>query len=691
MTDTFGTPGAKMSLFRNCETAEKQEDVTFDDILTAILRGHYKAVVNELRAAGSQDDAKAIKRERLPAFTPAGTFSPRNNTSLIEPSGYFVLDFDKVGDAAKMRQELALDPFVAAAFVSPSGNGVKAFVLIEPAKSQEDIKRIFPHLSNYFRKKGYILDKSGKDISRLCIMSHDPDLWMRDSPKVFRIEDHPLNDVETLTKAVENSISQFARGVESTTSTRPTPETNAAALEHLRNCIKAGEKNKANGTSRHEYMLSACTTGMRYVMAGHITEDESLATILDEYGHLFPGDKTRHEDAVRAWKGARIHAEAKGALHPKLSNESTWVRPSTPDDVTPERIAELFAMAFAPTWSNKPPEVPDLITLNDQGIARSGSMSLIMAGTKQGKSSVCGAIYAKAINPELDEIDSLGFKVFLPESKPRVVYFDTEQSDDETWTSWEKAIMRAGFKHGEELPEHVVENHICLTGIFSHVDKQAMVLHTLENSVDVGLVIIDGLGDLVSDVNAQAECSALMDRIRAVASSQRIGLVATIHTNPSPDGAATKPRGHLGSDLLRRVRSYIRVSKDKEKQIHTITIEGSRTGMDNVKTYFRWDGSKNRHVLCDKDVVVPESQSNVKLRNMMDEIMGITYWKYNELRDAIMKVTGQKEGAAKKKISQALAAGIIEKGLQGQYRIVRIGAREDVFDDALDDDDDGLF
>ena len=686
MTDTFGTPGARMSLFRNCQTNKKQEDVTFDDILTAIIRGHHKAAIDTLRAIVSQDDAKSFKRSGLPAFTPAGTFSERNKTALIEPSGYFVLDFDKVEDPARLKREFALDPFVAAAFVSPSGNGVKAFVLIEPATSQEDIERIFPHLSNYFRKKGHTLDKSGKDISRLCIMSYDPDLWMRDSPKVFRIEDHPLDDVETLTKAVENSISQFARGVESTTSTRPTPETNAVALEHLRNCIKAGEKYKANGTSRHGYMLSACVTGMRYVLTGHITEDEGLATILDEYGHLFPGDKTRREDAVNAWKGARIHAEAKDPLHPKLSNQSAWVRPSTPDDVTPERMAELFAMAFAPTWSNKPPEVPDLITLDGQGIARSGAMSLIMAGTKQGKSSVCGAIYAKAVNPELDEIDSLGFDVFLPEGKPRVVYFDTEQSDDETWTSWEKAIMRAGFKHGEELPEHVVENHICLTGIFSHVDKQAMVLHILENSVDVGLVIIDGLGDLVADVNAQAECSALMDRIRAVASSQRIGIVATIHTNPAPDGTATKPRGHLGSDLLRRVRSYIRVSKDKERQIHTITIEGSRSGMDNIKTYFRWDDDKHRHVLCDKDVVIPTSASDLKLRAEFDSIMNNTFWSYNELIKEIEDRTGKKTTAAKGYVKKAVKAGFIERdaaGNRGSYRFIRSAERSDENDNGL--------
>lgn len=688
MSDAFGTPGAKMSVFKNCKTAEKQEDLTLDDILSAIFRGDYKAAINELRSATSQDAADAIKRSRVPAFTPAGTFTRREKMGFIEASGYFVLDFDKVGDAGRLRDELALDPFVAAAFISPSGNGVKALVLIEPVTGDDDIKRLFPHLSNYFRKKGNTVsaDASGKDISRLCIMSYDPDLRQKEHPKVFRAADHPLDNDETFKLAVENSISQNARGVDSTTSTRPTPETNAAALEHLRNCIKAGEKNKDTGASRHSFMLSACITGMRYVMAGHITEDEGLATILDEYGHLFPGDKTRADDAVKAWKGSRSHAEAKGSLHPKLSSASTWVRPSTPDDVTPERIAELFSMAFAPTWSNKPPEVPDLITLDGHGIARSGSMSLIMAGTKQGKSTVCGAIYAKAINPKVDELDSLGFDVLLPEGKPRVVYFDTEQSDDETWTSWERAIMRAGFQYGDELPEHVIENHICLTGIPNHTDKQAMVLHVLETFEDVGLLIIDGIGDLVANVNELPECTALLDRIRALASSQRIGVVATLHTNPSPDARDTKARGHLGSEALRRARSYIRVSKNLERQIHTITIEGNRGGLDNVSTCFRWDDDRHRHVLCDKDAVVPESASNIKLRALMEGVMGDVYWRYNELIKAITKVTGKSGGTAKKEINRAKAAGIIEKGPVGQYRIIRNStpsAAEDALDESL--------
>lgn len=681
MSDTFGTPGAMVSLFAKCATNSKSGDATLDEVIASIYRGDYRQVVNELRAANESDKGK-IKAHKIPAFTPVGTFKDNHTVAdFKEPSGYYVLDFDDVDNPEQYRDELAQFPFVAVAFVSPSGNGVKALVRIERITSNQESHKIFAHLSNYFKKAGLKVkaDPSGKDVSRLCLLSYDPHLYQNPTPRVFRAEDHPLDSIDELSNAVKDAVKDAVKEGRDDPGTTPTAQTREAALRHVRNVIKKGAELKDEGESRHDWMRSACNIGWQYVLGGHVNEAETLAVISDEYGAMFPGDIERMKAVERAWQGGQKIAQQKGALHPSTT-DTTWNLPASPEDVTPERIAELFKMAFAPSWANKPPDVPDLIKLDTHGIGRSGSITMVMAGTKQGKSTVCGAIYASAINPDIDPLDSLGFTITLPEDKPGVIYFDTEQSDDETWKSWERAITRAGFKYGEPLPEHVDNTHICLTAITSHVDRQAMILHVLESMDGVGLVIIDGLADLVANPNDLEESAAVLDKIRGLASTRRVCVVITLHTNPSPDGKQTKARGHLGSDALRRARSYIRVTKNAATQIHAITIEGNRGGMDNVSTYFRWDDDKYRHVKCDKDDIPVESSSTVKLRNTFDEAMGAIAWKHGDLVRKIQQTTGKSEATAKALIRQAKAAGLLELNLK-QYRFIRTGSNAEQYDD----------
>jgi hypothetical protein len=507
-------------------------------------------------------------------------------------------------------------------------------------------------------------------------------LYQNPSPRVFRAEDHPLDGIDELSNAVKDAVKDAVKEGRDDPGTTPTAQTKEAALKHIRNVIKKGAELKDKGESRHGWMRSACNIGWQYVLGGHVTEDEALAVIHDEYGQIFPGETQRAKDVDRAWVGGDKIAIGKGALHPSTTDK-TYDLPASPEDVTPERIAELFKMAFTPSWANKPPDVPDLIKLDSHGIGRSGSMTMVMAGTKQGKSTVCGAIYASAINPDIDPLDSLGFQINLPEDKHSVIYFDTEQSNDETWKSWERAVTRAGFKYGEPLPNHVDGTHICLTNITSHVDRQAMVLHVLETMDTVGLVIVDGLADLVANSNDLEESAAVLDKLRGLASTRDVCVVITLHTNPSQDGSKTKARGHLGSDAERRVRSAIRITKNSSSQIHTITIERNRGGMDNVSTYFRWDDDKHRHVKCDKDDVPVVSADTVKLRNNFDEAMGDVAYKHGDLVRKLAQVMGKSEETAKKLIGKAKAAGIIELNLK-HYRFIRpAGYAEDAEDETL--------
>jgi hypothetical protein len=424
-------------------------------------------------------------------------------------------------------------------------------------------------------------------------------------------------------------------------------------------------------------MLYACKVAWQYVLGGHVGEEEALQALLEEWETMFPSNRERRDDLKRAFKGAREYAERDGALHPSPSGPKS----ASADDVVGEDLLDkLYEMTFTPRWDNKPDALPDTVTLDGEGIAKAGSLHLIMAGTKQGKSTVCGALYAAAIRPDLDDLNALGFKVNLPDTAPAALYFDTEQEDGETWTAWSRALARAGYKEGDDLPDYVDGTHISLTNISNPLHRQALVLHLMDTVDGLGLVIIDGIGDLITNVNDPEQVDLLMNKLRTTASLRKICLFVTLHTNPKqqPSNGDTKARGHLGSDALRRARSYIRVSKDKVG-IHTIAVEGNRAGRDDVKVFFRWSDEHHRHIKCDKDEPVPLTSSDAQLKIILDELMGDTTHLHSVLEKMLMERLGKSDRTCRNKIGFAFAQGWINEplGRKKGYRFVRSQPEEE--------------
>lgn len=97
-----------------------------------------------------------------------------------------VLDIDKL-EKEKLQQcktKIRMDDFVFASFVSPSGNGLKIFVKVSSEKEQH--KETFLKLQRYFEELLQVeIDKSGKDITRLCFFSYDPELYLNENASTF--------------------------------------------------------------------------------------------------------------------------------------------------------------------------------------------------------------------------------------------------------------------------------------------------------------------------------------------------------------------------------------------------------------------------------------------------------------------------------------------------------------------------
>ena len=138
------------------------------------------AELAQLRAASRRetDEYRALKAT-LTGVTFAGRFDERRAAGLQQHSGHLVLDFDHVDDADALRDRLFEHPAVALAFVSPSQDGCKAVVAVAPTPSSAAEHRYaFEQAAARFSEIAAI-DSSGRDVSRLCFLTHDPDCCYR--------------------------------------------------------------------------------------------------------------------------------------------------------------------------------------------------------------------------------------------------------------------------------------------------------------------------------------------------------------------------------------------------------------------------------------------------------------------------------------------------------------------------------
>jgi len=156
------------------------------EILEAIQAGHWEkpvAAIREALAAGDTAKAESLKTA-LEGFTVSGVFAPtRAKINLKEPTGCIILDVDHLASTAEAeatRDTLGTDPHVLAAFVSPSGLGVKAVVYVGTCPDDAEAKAAWPSLAEYLATTYSIqTDPSGKDVCRLCFVSHDPGAIIR--------------------------------------------------------------------------------------------------------------------------------------------------------------------------------------------------------------------------------------------------------------------------------------------------------------------------------------------------------------------------------------------------------------------------------------------------------------------------------------------------------------------------------
>ena len=183
-----------------------------------------------------------------------------------------------------------------------------------------------------------------------------------------------------------------------------------------------------------------------------------------------------------------------------------------------------------------------------------GNFSFIQAPPKSMKTFFVSLLGSAFCNPNGEF--TKGMSSFR--GKKHFVHFDTEQGD---WHSqrvfkrveWMNKGLNLDFYHTFALRK---------IGYRDRIDFIQYYLDCMrEEGKDIGLIVIDGIADLVSDANNLEESNLIVQKIMAWSTVYDCHIVTVIHSNFGSD----KPTGHLGSFLEKKAETQIQLEKDENK------------------------------------------------------------------------------------------------------------------------------
>ncbi len=195
---------------------------------------------------------------------------------------------------------------------------------------------------------------------------------------------------------------------------------------------------------------------------------------------------------------------------------------------------------------------PVVITCNGSTIATLGNFSASVGKPKSKKTYNVTAIVAAAISGK----EILHYKVTLPKGKKKVLYIDTEQGRYHCQLVLQRIMKLSGLpiNHDCDQVEFLVLRE------FTPQQRRDIINNYLENSSEIGLLVIDGVRDLVKDINNSSEALDVMNDLMRWSSCYNLHIHTVLHLNKGDDNT----RGHIGTELNNKAETILQVTKCRD-------------------------------------------------------------------------------------------------------------------------------
>lgn len=207
---------------------------------------------------------------------------------------------------------------------------------------------------------------------------------------------------------------------------------------------------------------------------------------------------------------------------------------------------------------------PQIIWIDNSTIATLGNFSASTGKAKSKKTFNVSALVAASLAGK----QVLNYRAHLPEGKQRILYVDTEQSRFHCRSVLERILRLAGLPTTTD-PENL--DFFCLRE-YSPSVRVEVIDYALRQNKGYGLVIIDGIRDLMLDINSTGESVEVINRMMEWSSRYDLHIHCVLHLNKGDNNV----RGHIGTEMSNKAETVLVISKSNENpgisEVHALHI-----------------------------------------------------------------------------------------------------------------------
>ena len=238
---------------------------------------------------------------------------------------------------------------------------------------------------------------------------------------------------------------------------------------------------------------------------------------------------------------------------------------------------------------------PQIIWIDNSTIATLGNFSASTGKAKAKKTfNVSALVAASLANGQV-----LNYHASLPEGKRRILYVDTEQSRYHCHNVLERILKLAGLSTATDN-ENL--DFICLRE-YTPAVRIEVIDYALSHNEGYGLVIIDGIRDLLLDINNAAESVEVINKMMEWSYKYNIHIHCVLHLNKGDNNV----RGHIGTEMNNKAETVLVISKNtnnpnisevkalhiREKEFNPFAFTVNEQGLPELATDY--DSSEDEH------------------------------------------------------------------------------------------------
>jgi len=188
-----------------------------------------------------------------------------------------------------------------------------------------------------------------------------------------------------------------------------------------------------------------------------------------------------------------------------------------------------------------------------------GNFSFIQAPPKSRKTFLLSLFCSAYLSNNSEYIGSLkGHR-----GAKKLVHYDTEQGDYHAHRVFNRVYKMSNRS----------KDYFCYSlREYASQKRRDFIDWHLQSRNDIGLVVIDGIADLLNDVNDIVESNELIQLLMYWTKNYNIHIMTVIHSNYN----STKPTGHLGSFLEKKAETQIALNVDEDTNETVVKCMRSR-------------------------------------------------------------------------------------------------------------------